>query len=226
MLYYIAGPMRGIYRYNFDAFDDAALMLSKRLDRCISPADLDRESGFDPDDLPDDHDWNTVPDDFDFLDCVNRDIEAIKKCDAIYMLSGWENSTGANAELALAKWLGLHIEYEVDPGEVMETDPDTGAKKGSKLARFDLIPAGPMWELAEHYGRGAKKYADRNWEAGYAWSLSLAAAMRHINLFWRGEDRDDETGSKHVICAAWHLIALAEFMETMPDKDNRPLTRD
>lgn len=98
---------------------------------------------------------------------------------------------------------------------------ETGAEKGSKLARFDLIPAGPLIELAEHFGRGAKKYADRNWEAGYDWSLSFAALQRHAWAFWNGEDLDPETGTKHIIAVAWHALALAQFMDQHPDFDNR-----
>lgn len=108
--------------------------------------------------------------------------------------------------------------------EVRKVDPDTGAEKGSKLARFDLMPTTPLWELAEHYGKGCEKYADRNWEKGYDWHLSYAAAMRHMTQFWGGEDCDPELGTKHVLCAAWHMLAVAEFMETNRSKDNRPST--
>lgn len=90
-------------------------------------------------------------------------------------------------------------------------DPKTGAEKGMKLARFSLIPPGFVWALAEHYGKGAKKYADRNWEKGYKWSLSLDASQRHLNQWLMGEDNDEETGSSHLIAAAWHLCALWFF---------------
>lgn len=33
-------------------------------------------------------------------------------CDAIYMLRGWEQSKGATAEHAVAKWIGLEIIYQ------------------------------------------------------------------------------------------------------------------
>lgn len=105
--------------------------------------------------------------------------------------------------------------------EVRVVNEKTGAEKGSKLARFDLIPAKPLWELAEHYGRGAEKYEDRNWERGYDWSLSIAALERHLNLFKQGEDIDPETQSKHIIAVAWHAIALAQFMDTHPELDDR-----
>jgi hypothetical protein len=42
--------------------------------------------------------------------------------------------------------------FHMDHTEVMITDPKTGAKKGSKPARFDLIPHDALWTLAEHYG--------------------------------------------------------------------------
>lgn len=93
-------------------------------------------------------------------------------------------------------------------GEVRIVDPVTGGEKGSKLQRFSLIPYIFLWALAEHYGKGAHKYADRNWERGYKWSLSLDAAHRHINQWLRGEDNDAETNSNHLIAAIWHLIAL------------------
>ena len=103
----------------------------------------------------------------------------------------------------------------------MVTDPDTGGKKGTALARFDLIPAHPLWELAELYGIGARKYEDRNWERGYAWSLSFAALMRHAWQFWNGEDRDPE-GQLHLASVAWHALSLMEFMRTHPELDDRP----
>lgn len=106
-------------------------------------------------------------------------------------------------------------------GEVRVVDPLTGGEKGSKLARYDLIPAGPLWELAEHFGRGARKYEDRNWEKGYRWGLSFAALMRHAWAFWRGEDKDEETGSSHLIAVAWHALALREFQLREKGTDDR-----
>lgn len=92
--------------------------------------------------------------------------------------------------------------------EVRVTDPVSGGQKGQKLARFSLIPYEFLLALAEHYGKGARKYEDRNWELGYKWSLSYDAHSRHMNQWLRGEDNDQETGSNHLIAAIWHLIAL------------------
>lgn len=106
---YIAGGMSKLPLYNFPAFDAARDKLKAEGWEVISPADLDRERGFDPTDtskpLP--------PVDKAFLDEAMRiDIEAILSCDAIYMLKGWQQSTGAKAEHALAKWKHIEVHYE------------------------------------------------------------------------------------------------------------------
>jgi hypothetical protein len=116
-------------------------------------------------------------------------------------------------------------------GEV-RTTASSGGQKGVKLARFDLLPTGPLWSLAELYGKGAEKYADRNWEKGYEWSKSYAAAQRHMNLFWSGEyfDKHEETcppdcnthtGLPHLACAVFHMFALQEWHDTHPEFDDR-----
>lgn len=106
--------------------------------------------------------------------------------------------------------------------EVRVVDPDTGGEKGSKLARFDLIPQDALWALAEHFGQGAKKYEDRNWERGYDWALSQAALMRHLSAYLQGEDYDEETGSLHITAVTWHALALLTFQLRGIGKDTRP----
>lgn len=91
------------------------------------------------------------------------------------------------------------------------TDEKTGGQKEAKLARFSLIPGEFLWGLAELYGRGAQKYADRNWEKGYRWTLSYDALQRHLELWRLGEDYDKETGIHHLICVGWHACALFIF---------------
>jgi Domain of unknown function (DUF5664) len=105
-----------------------------------------------------------------------------------------------------AKWI-----CTVHQLETRIVDPKTGGEKGSKLARFDLIPPAAMWALAEVYGAGCKKYSDRNWEKGYAWGLSIAALERHLNLWKQGESIDKETGCHHLMQVVWHAVALFIF---------------
>jgi hypothetical protein len=105
-------------------------------------------------------------------------------------------------------------------------DPETGGEKGQKLARFDLLPVEALWAAAEHFGRGAEKYHDRNWELGYDWSLSFGALLRHLYAWWGGEemDPDDEmAGSHHLDAVLFHAMVLKTFSARGSGNDNRPI---
>lgn len=106
--------------------------------------------------------------------------------------------------------------------EVRMTNEATGGQKGAKLEDFAQIPPSALRELAEHFGRGARKYKKYNFLRGYDWSLSYSACQRHLWQFWGGEDCDPETRSKHVIAAAWHCLALAWYMDHKREWDDRP----
>lgn len=105
------------------------------------------------------------------------------------------------------------------------TTSETGGSKGVKAARFELIPAKPLFLLAKLFGWGTKKYAVRNWERGYEWSKSFGAMMRHAWAHWAGEDIDPESGLPHMIHVAWHALAQTEWLETHPEFDDRPNVR-
>lgn len=129
-------------------------------------------------------------------------------------------------------------EVEIDPGsecwnpepdpsddhaawETRVTNAETGGEKGSKLARFSLLPWDVLYELAEHFGKGARKYESRNWEKGYDWDLTIDALGRHLALWVSGQDTDPETGSSHLIAVAWHALALRWFQLHDKGKDFR-----
>jgi len=105
---YILGKMTGIPFFNFPAFDAAATRLMVAGHKPLSPADIDREAGFDAMSLPVDWDWDVLPDCLNLRDVVRRDVLAIiDEADGYYCLPGWEASKGARAEAALCEWLGL-----------------------------------------------------------------------------------------------------------------------
>jgi hypothetical protein len=105
--------------------------------------------------------------------------------------------------------------------EVRVTDPKTGAQKGSKPERFDLLPWAAVGQIAEVYAFGAEKYAAHNWRGGYLWSLSFAALQRHLAAFWSGEDTDPESGLPHLAHAGFHVLALLTFADEHRDGDDR-----
>lgn len=105
--------------------------------------------------------------------------------------------------------------------EVRVKDPVSGAEKGSKPERYDLIPSRAMDEVARVYGKGAEKYAERNWEAGYSFGLSIAALERHISLFKQRQDRDRDDGLHHLAHAVFHCLALMEYQFAGIGNDDR-----
>ncbi len=102
---------------------------------------------------------------------------------------------------------------------------DSGRKDDTGKLRYDLIPTGPLGQLAEVYTIGAKKYSDRNWEQGLSWGRLYAALQRHANAFWRGEQRDPMDGQHHLASVAFCAFALMEFERTHPELDDRKNTR-
>lgn len=112
MKIYISGAMTNQPMHGFPAFDAARDDLLAKGYEAVSPADLDRATGFDGSA----HNL----DGFDKLAAIRRDIEAIIACDAIYMLRGWDESTGAQAEYHLARWLGKVVMFQSYGGDQNE----------------------------------------------------------------------------------------------------------
>lgn len=240
---YLAEKMRHCPRYNFDWFEEATAHLRSLGWTIKSPAEMDLNLGFDPDDEMDEEGVHAA---------MYRDFLALldPKVDGIVLGPKWRDSEGAKAERQMAELVGKKVWHYVEggepvrcgwphcdcasaktiaaiqtsrnDGEVRVTDPNTGGQKGQKEARFDLLPVAPLTEVAELYGAGARKYADRNWEKSYAWSLSFAAMQRHAWKFWGGEDMDPETKKHHLASVVFHCCALMEFGRTHPEQDDRP----
>jgi len=128
--------MRGIPLFNFPEFDKARDMLRSREIWVTSPADMDREHGFEPTELSRPRNWNQWPDHIDLKDVINRDLTAIGKCDAIFMLDGWENSRGAVAEKAVAEWHRLGVYYQ------SPSKPDSQVQEEGILTEAAKITSG------------------------------------------------------------------------------------
>lgn len=106
---YLAGPMRGIANFNFPAFDYAAAKLREQGFEVFSPAERDRAAYGEGIENNPTGDENLVANSKCTIeDCMEADAVWIcRHANAVALLPGWEKSSGANAELALAKALGL-----------------------------------------------------------------------------------------------------------------------
>lgn len=188
--------MRGRYHFNFPAFDAAAERFKMLGWQVFNPADFDRDTGFEPADLPDDYDWKTAPDSFDLKEAMARDIEAIMQATAIAMLPGWEHSTGAQAEYHLAKWRNIEI-LDAETGLPLEHQHG-GVKHDQDKPRVDLISRCAVEGLGRVLGFGAGKYTADNWRGGFEWRRLIGAAQRHLLAFQDGDDIDPESGLPHI----------------------------
>jgi nucleoside 2-deoxyribosyltransferase len=106
---YLAGPMRGYELFNFPAFDAYRDKLEAADIDVISPADLDREVGFNP--------AKSLEEQEDKASkelCLMRDADAITNVDAVVLMPGWKASTGCNMEVAIALFLDKPC-YQLKP---------------------------------------------------------------------------------------------------------------
>lgn len=99
-----------------------------------------------------------------------------------------------------------------------------GTKLDVGKARYDLLPPELLDGLAQVLAYGATKYAPRNWEKGIVYGRVFAALMRHMWAWWRGEDKDKETGYSHL----WHAGCCLSFLiayeaRGMNHLDDRPI---
>ena len=126
MRIYISGPMTGHPKLNRDAFRAAAVKLRKNGHFVVNPHDLTRFFGtadkiaesfkalyFIEKQGPGFHPHITIVN----AACLARavmdaDLAAVRSCDAIYLLKGWENSRGAKKELAEAVKYDLMVLLE------------------------------------------------------------------------------------------------------------------
>lgn len=104
---YLAGPMSGIKDFNFPAFDKAAQTLTDLGYEVFNPADNDRENGFDATGLSGEM-VDAVAQGFDLRKALKQDLSWIcDHADWIALLPGYNKSRGVEAELALARALGI-----------------------------------------------------------------------------------------------------------------------
>jgi len=97
MKIYIAGPMKGKKDKNIPEFLAAQEMLESLAFIVLNPAILPEREEITKEQY------------------MDIDLAMIRACDHIYMLKGWQDSSGAFLEHAYAKYLGLEIVYQEEP---------------------------------------------------------------------------------------------------------------
>lgn len=88
---------------------------------------------------------------------------------------------------------------------------DEGVKADDGKLPYHLVPGDALEEIIKVLDFGAKKYAAENWRKGMKWSRVWGAVMRHLWAWWRGQDKDPETGLSHLAHAGCGIFFLIWF---------------
>jgi hypothetical protein len=113
------------------------------------------------------------------------------------------------------------INLELFSLESHQVDPP-GIKHDSNKLPLHLLAPEALFGTASALKFGAEKYAERNWERGMAWSRVFASLMRHMWVWWRGEELDAESGLSHLHHAACCIMFLQTYAERGIGLDDRP----
>jgi dATP/dGTP diphosphohydrolase/uncharacterized protein DUF4406 len=228
---YIAGPMRGYESFNFPAFDLARDELVNAGWSAFSPADADRDLGWD--DGSERNLW----------EYMEHDLAAVARSDALFMLEGWEDSQGATLEFHNAKVLGIPCYRWIDGLEILtedeatqsatdfgeswrETYEPTGGQKGRREATMSLIPVYALVQEARVHGSAVRKYPDEapgvpNWSKGTPYSWMADALLRHFYTWLTGQSFDEESGLHNLAHVRWMCATLMEFERLGVGLDDR-----
>lgn len=117
----------------------------------------------------------------------------------------------------------MHPEYKSEvvnylPAEMPKVE---AIKHDSGKPDFSMVSYELMEAVSKVRMFGATKYAKNNWKKGFKVTRSLAAALRHIFLFLRGETNDSESGLSHLAHAVCCLEHAIYDMTNHPENDDR-----
>lgn len=92
-----------------------------------------------------------------------------------------------------------------------------------------LIPPEALYEIAEVFEFGAKKYGVNNWRRdGYCteFARTYSSIQRHLNAWWSGEDIDPDSGKSHLAHATTQMMILMIHQMEHPEMDDRYVPKD
>ena len=135
----------------------------------------------------------------------------------------WPDREGYDIGPASIAWLTWHLGFwwsmalNHSFGEGTLTREDVTWPGDADGVRYDLITPIGLRRLAETYAEGACKYEPHNWRKGIPASQMLNHAIRHVVMYLQGDAQED-----HLAHAAWNLLTLCDYEETMPEMIDLP----
>lgn len=120
---------------------------------------------------------------------------------------------------------GSPLSNVINPGDKLTSYPDNNPKTGAGLKKppVHLVPPSSILAEAEAFKLGAAKYGPYNWrEKKVSASIYYAAALRHLQAWWDGQDNDEESGATHLGHAKACLGILIDGKSIDMLNDDRP----
>ena len=99
---------------------------------------------------------------------------------------------------------------------------EAGLRFNEGKIRMDLLRPEGTDGIAKILTLGSKKYAPRNWEKGMPWTSVIASLKRHLALFEKGIDFDEESQQLHIDHIACNVHFLQAYYKIAPQWDDRP----
>lgn len=115
---------------------------------------------------------------------------------------------------------------EKDPNGLDPHTPGAKLDEGKVTASLMIEDfANALLSIAEVTTHGARKYTPHGWmKVPYGRERYLDALQRHLLAYYRGEEKDLDSGLDHLSHAAWNLLAVLELH--IKDKENVYATRE
>lgn len=107
----------------------------------------------------------------------------------------------------------------------MSKTTQEGVKFDQEKLPWHLTPWDALRAIVKVLAFGAKKYGDRNWEAGMDWHRLHRAAIGHLIDWWENEGPDSETGYSHLWHAGCCVLFLIAYELRGVGRDTRPKQR-
>lgn len=166
---YLSGPMTGLPNFNKDSFVRGAELLRRAGWFVFNPVENDAEAGIELD-------GTSGTENFDFHAAMARDLMQVCQSDALFVLPGWEYSTGAEIETWVAHRMGIPVYSllegtQVDP-PLIQAHPfsimhahdsagfgaDTNAYEEIAIEKLELLPVDPAERKAIPITTGVLDY--------------------------------------------------------------------
>lgn len=139
------------------------------------------------------------------------------------LYSIWDDTKMKNPKYATAADILRHVETFIRNGDQKEIYDAlfTFRTRFIMVGTEHLNLSGMLLEVSKHYEEGAKKYAERNWEAGIPCHCYVDSAVRHL-IKW-ADNWDDEPHDRAVV---WNLFGLLWTIDNHPELNDLPYMQE